>query len=297
MVYLVRARWQWLEAAYSIIGSMFSFLVKLFSAVVSAALVWQIWLMYVTPQAVPLIGLDSLFEPRAISAFVPLSEEVTQVFSYQAVTEKQALTEQKGMTNIRTIVAADVNVDVIGLIVSEDARKSSAVLSVRGGPQKIYRVGSQVTEEMRLNAVFPKSLIVSFDGKPLKLLLNKPVADQVQQSKGVGLMPVFARELKVSNTLRKTILRYPERLTQFVQISPVRKNNKIYGYQLHKGKRARDFESSGMLDGDVVTHIENQPVSNMNLGALLASGLINKGRIPVTIERNGVSRKLELLIQ
>ena len=52
-----------------------------------------------------------------------------------------------------------------------------------------------------------------------------------------------------------------------------------------------------MLDGDVVTHIENQPVSNMNLGALLASGLINKGRIPVTIERNGVSRKLELLIQ
>ena len=297
MVYLVRARWQWLEAAYSIIGSMFSFLVKLFSAVVSAALVWQIWLMYVTPQAVPLIGLDSLFEPRAISAFVPLSEEVTQVFSYQAVTEKQALTEQKGIANIRTIVAADVNVDVIGLIVSEDARKSSAVLSVRGGPQKIYRVGSQVTEEMRLNAVFPKSLIVSFDGKPLKLLLNKPVADQVQQSKGVGLMPVFARELKVSNTLRKTILRYPERLTQFVQISPVRKNNKIYGYQLHKGKRARDFESSGMLDGDVVTHIENQPVSNMNLGALLASGLINKGRIPVTIERNGVSRKLELLIQ
>ena len=60
MVYLVRARWQWLEAAYSIIGSMFSFLVKLFSAVVSAALVWQIWLMYVTPQAVPLIGLDGL---------------------------------------------------------------------------------------------------------------------------------------------------------------------------------------------------------------------------------------------
>ena len=297
MVYLVRARWQWLEAAYSIIGSMFSFLVKLFSAVVSAALVWQIWLMYVTPQALPLIGLDGLIEPRAISAFVPLSEEVTQVFSDQAVTEKQALTEQKGITNIRTIVAADVNVDVIGLIVSEDARKSSAVLSVRGGPQKIYRVGSQVTEEMRLNAVFPKSLIVSFDGKPLKLLLNKPVADQVQQSKEVGLMPVFARELKVSNTLRKTILRYPERLTQFVQISPVRKNNKIYGYQLHKGKRARDFESSGMLDGDVVTHIENQPVSNMNLGALLASGLINKGRIPVTIERNGVSRKLELLIQ
>ena len=297
MVYLVRARWQWLEAAYSIIGSMFSFLVKLFSAVVSAALVWQIWLMYVTPQALPLVGLGGLIEPRAISAFVPLSEEVTQVFSDQAVTEKQALTEQKGITNIRTIVAADVNVDVIGLIVSEDARKSSAVLSVRGGPQKIYRVGSQVTEEMRLNAVFPKSLIVSFDGKPLKLLLNKPVADQVQQSKGIGLMPVFARELKVSNTLRKTILRYPERLTQFVQISPVRKNNKIYGYQLHKGKRARDFESSGMLDGDVVTHIENQPVSNMNLGALLASGLINKGRIPVTIERNGVSRKLELLIQ
>ena len=297
MVYLVRARWQWLEAAYSIIGSMFSFLVKLFSAVVSAALVWQIWLKYVTPQALPLVGLGGLIEPRAISAFVPLSEEVTQVFSDQAVTEKQALTEQKGITNIRTIVAADVNVDVIGLIVSEDARKSSAVLSVRGGPQKIYRVGSQVTEEMRLNAVFPKSLIVSFDGKPLKLLLNKPVADQVQQSKGVGLMPVFARELKVSNTLRKTILRYPERLTQFVQISPVRKNNKIYGYQLHKGKRARDFESSGMLDGDVVTHIENQPVSNMNLGALLASGLINKGRIPVTIERNGVSRKLELLIQ
>ena len=297
MVYLVPARWQWLEAAYSIIGSMFSFLVKLSCAVVSAALVWQIWLMYVTPQAVPLIGLDSLFEPRAISAFVPLSEEVTQVFSYQAVTEKQALTEQKGITNIRTIVAADVNVDVIGLIVSEDAHKSSAVLSVRGGPQKIYRVGSQVTEEMRLNAVFPKSLIVSFDGKPLKLLLNKPVADQVQQSKEIGLVPVFARELKVSNTLRKTILRYPERLTQFVQISPVRKNNKIYGYQLHKGKRARDFESSGMLDGDVVTHIENQPVSNMNLGALLASGLINKGRIPVTIERNGVSRKLELLIQ
>ena len=228
MVYLVRARWQWLEAAYSIIGSMFSFLVKLFSAVVSAALVWQIWLMYVTPQALPLVGLGGLIEPRAISAFVPLSEEVTQVFSDQAVTEKQALTEQKGITNIRTIVAADVNVDVIGLIVSEDARKSSAVLSVRGGPQKIYRVGSQVTEEMRLNAVFPKSLIVSFDGKPLKLLLNKPVADQVQQSKGVGLMPVFARELKVSNTLRKTILRYPERLTQFVQISPVRKNNKIY---------------------------------------------------------------------
>jgi len=297
MVYLVRARWQWLEAAYSIIGSMFSFLVKLFSAVVSAALVWQIWLMYVTPQAVPLIGLDSLFEPRAISAFVPLSEEVTQVFSYQAVTEKQALTEQKGITNIRTIVAADVNVDVIGLIVSEDAHKSSAVLSVRGGPQTIYRVGSQVTEEMRLNAVFPKSLIVSFDGKPLKLLLNKPVADQVQQSKEIGLVPLFARELKVSNKLRKTILRYPERLTQFVQISPVRKNNKIYGYQLHKGKRARDFESSGMLDGDVVTHIENQPVSKMNLGTLLASGLISKGRIPVTIERNGVSRKLELLIQ
>jgi type II secretion system protein C len=281
----------------SFIISAILLLLKIVAAGLLAGLIWQSWLVFFAPLPSafkPIVSINSATTPAPVAS---LPSSVTQIFS-------QAELGQKSSVNKKPIMAEEVvtekqaKVKILGLVLPVDGNKAMAILSVDGAKQKIFRIGDTISDNMRLLAIFPKELLVQQGQKRLRIMLDQsPQTASADGRNDYIPEPTFSRQLEIKKDLRKTLLRYPDRLPKYVQISPVRSDGVIAGYSLRKGVNGQAFEASGLKDGDIVTHIENQFVGTMSLGKLLGSGLISKERIPVTIKREGVSRKLELIIQ
>lgn len=281
----------------SYIISAILILLKIVAAGLLAGLIWQTWLWFFAPVPStyqPIVSIDSTTTSAPVAS---VSSSVTKMFTQAALREKPAA-NKKPIVAEEVVTEKQAKVKILGLVLPVDGKKAMAILSVDGAMQKIFRIGDTISDNMRLLEIFPKELLVQQGQKRLRIML-----DQSPQTAATGGRneyipePTFSRQLEIKKDLRKTLLRYPDRLPKYVQISPVRSNGVISGYSLRKGANGQAFEASGLKDGDIVTHIENQFVGTMSLGKLLASGLISKERIPVTIKRQGVSRKLELIIQ
>ena len=302
----------------NIVARGFLLLLKITAAGLSATFFWQVVLFLYLQDTQPYAAIADLkanvnvvLAPSENRSKASLSANISQLFQSHNPLGSAA----SAATPITTVVTAEeIDIEVLGLIVTPKPEQAWAMLSVAGAAQKIYRTGDKLTKQMQLVEISPKFLLASKGSQLLRISLYssedalsksgsksavKSGAETAAEQKYSRVSPAqpAPRTLHVEQSLRKTLLRYPERINKFVRIRPLKKEGQLYGYQLYKGQNKKAFEASGIKDGDIVTHIEGQAVKTLSLGKLLASGLISNNRVPVTIERQGVSRKVELMIQ
>jgi type II secretion system protein C len=76
-------------------------------------------------------------------------------------------------------------------------------------------------------------------------------------------------------------------LTDYVRSAPVYEGGVVTGFSVYPGARSGPFRSWGLKDGDVITALDGQPLSDPDQVQGLLSALMEGGSVTATVRRAG----------
>lgn len=166
-----------------------------------------------------------------------------------------------------------------------------------GNSVKLLQIGGVVSPGVTVHTIEADRVILSNQGRleairfPPPTSLNTgpvPTMNAVSPSEEASASD---RSMTTSSGQRPTaqsLMKNPQSLMQYVRLAPVDRGGKLVGLALHPMPGQTTLLTQlGLVDGDILTEADGQPVANGDvLPHLLA--LLRAGQpIPVTIERNG----------
>lgn len=277
----------------AVVASMLVSLLKVLSISAATFLVWGV--IESISETDPGFSFD--FEEAEVPAFSPKPVNLLSPQVYKAFASAPSMLDRKRPVppgNYTT--PSELGIEVLGLAYNTEKAKSSAIVVLSDGKQKLVRGGDELGLGFTLVGILPNALLLQRGEEDFIVTISEGF--QSNQRSVVSTVPTrFPRELVVSKSFRSRILSAPSKLSSYLNFSPVLGSEGLRGYAISPGVNASAFERSGFEAGDVVSHINDVHVAELNIASLLQSDLIDANRVNVTVERSGVIRKLELIIK
>ncbi len=221
---------------------------------------------------------------------------------------------------IETIETAEVenapetqlNLTLSGVVASNDKTTSAAVIE-KSGKQDTYSPGETITGTRAvLDSVFRDRVILKHAGKLETLMLDgfdynetakvtKPKTEKrssITQKKSKKINSrltspniVDRRTNKMlsnsAKSFKEDINSDPSKITDYLKISPKRKDGKIVGYRLMPGKNSEFFQNSGLKSGDVAIQMNGYDLTAPSEAAQALAALKQDKEVSLLIDRNG----------
>jgi general secretion pathway protein C len=196
-----------------------------------------------------------------------------------------------------------LNLVLVGAVSSSNPGGSLAVIANRGS-QATYGVG-EVIEGTRatLKAVLVDRVIIENDGRDETLMLEgvdytrQPASVNARQSsarvRNSGNNPSYSDPSEKLAQIRQEITTNPQKLLQYIRLSQVRGGDgAVAGYKVRPGKDRLLFESVGLRDGDIATHINGNSLADpASMGKVMQS-LADLTELNLTVTRDGQSEEI-----
>lgn len=203
------------------------------------------------------------------------------------------------------VVASDapetsLNLTLSGLVASDDKQTAAAIIENKG-TQETYGIGDIITgTRASLEQVLMDRVLIKQSGRLETLMLdgfdyNQPAesvskkasekkADKSPAPVDKGRNKALSEQAK---NLRKEISADPGKISDYLRISPKRKNNKIVGYSLRPGKKPEFFKLSGLKSGDVAVQMNGFDLTE-TMQAMQAMAEMKEARnLSLLVERQG----------
>lgn len=187
-----------------------------------------------------------------------------------------------------------LNVTLVGVVTSTQADKSLAVIA-QGGQQATYGINETIKgTRAKLVQVQGDRVIVDNAGRNETVMLqgidySRPVQNSSAKSKPHNqTTPTLSNQTK--NQLAKVraeINKDPKQIFQYVRMSQFKEGDAIVGYRLSAGKSRELFESVGLQDGDIATHLNGQDLREPSAMGDIFSRLSELTELNLTVERDG----------
>ena len=181
-----------------------------------------------------------------------------------------------------------LNVVLVGVVTSSNPEKSLAVVAT-GGQQATYGI-NEVIEGSRA-----KLIQVQVD----RIIVDNSGRNETVMLEGIQYSKPEPRESKVSSPrlnqnsndklvqIRDEISQDPKQIFQYVRMSQLKKDGEVIGYRLSAGKSRELFDSVGLKNGDVATHLNGQDLRNAAAMGEIFTRLAELTELNLTVERNG----------
>ncbi|GAK82852.1 general secretion pathway protein C [Vibrio ponticus] len=183
-----------------------------------------------------------------------------------------------------------LNIVVVGVVTSTNPQKSLAVVA-KGGKQATYGI-NEVIEGTRAKLVQVQSdrIIVDNAGRNETVMLEglkyaKP-EPQVSTTQPTKANQVVASTDKLGQ-IRAEITSNPQQIFQYVRMSQLKRDGELAGYRLSPGKSRELFDSVGLKEGDVATHLNGKDLRNAAAMGEVFKSLPNLTELNLTVERDG----------
>ena len=220
--------------------------------------------------------------------------------------------EEIETTEIENAPETQLNLILAGVAASDDKMTSAAVIE-NSGNQDTYSPGETITgTRVVLDSVFRDRVILKNGGKLETLMLdgfdyNETTKITQPKTKSRSSLTNKKRE-KINNkstspnvvdrrtnkmlsssakSLKEDINKDPSKITDYLKISPKRKDGKVVGYRLMPGKNAEFFQSSGLKSGDVAIQMNGYDLTAPSEAAQALSALKQDKEVSLLIDRNG----------
>lgn len=195
-------------------------------------------------------------------------------------------------TNQKNAPKTQLNLTLVGIISASDPAYSSAIITYRG-QQDSYFVDSQIDgTSAKVTAIYADHLILDVNGNSQTLMLDgreykatNEVSQTVPQIKS-------SHERKLVKLDRKAILRNPGKLTDYIRISPVRKDGNVLGYRVRPGRDRSVFEGAGLISGDIAIELNGVDLTDMQQAFTLMKEFPTMTEMSLTVNRNGQLHEL-----
>lgn len=245
----------------------------------SALLTWQLW---------PSTSSDS-----AISWQPTPNSANHQVKSYELNTLRRLNLFGKQQTQESTPVVQNVdapktrlNLTLAGLVASSEPSLALAIIEYKG-KQDTYAIDDDIGRSNAvLKQVFPDRVIIEYQSNLETLMLDGEEFSRTssqQQSRDTRANNV---PTELSN-LRKNLLKNPASITDYVRISPVRKNGKLSGYRVNPGKNRELFKEVGLKANDLAVSLNGYDLTDTRQAMEVAKQLKDLTEMSLTVERDG----------
>jgi len=187
-----------------------------------------------------------------------------------------------------------LNVTLVGVVTSTQAEKSLAVIA-QGGQQATYGINETIKgTRAKLVQVQGDRVIVDNSGRNETVMLqgidySRPVQNNQAKSKTPRqTSPSLSNQTKSQLAkVRAEISKDPKQIFQYVRMSQFKQGDVIVGYRLSAGKSRELFESVGLQDGDIATHLNGQDLREPSAMGDIFSRLSELTELNLTVERDG----------
>jgi len=213
------------------------------------------------------------------------------------------------VAEVENVPETNLNLTLSGVVASDDKTTSAAVIE-NGGKQNTYGPGETILGTRAiLDSVFSDRVILKHAGNLETLMLDgfdynesnnrrakvdTPVeVKKPNKRKSYLTSPnvVDQRKNKLlsqsARSFKEDINSDPSKITNYLKISPKRKNGKVIGYRLMPGKDAKFFQEAGLKSGDVAIQMNGYDLTMPSEAAQALSALKQDKEVSLLIDRNG----------
>lgn len=206
---------------------------------------------------------------------------------------------------------------LVGTLAESGNDLGTAVIEIRG-QQMPYRVGDElpIGGNVSIAKVLPQRVVLDNNGTyellnlfedaaPVAAVASSNAAPQGGPRGSQAPSPAGASQFRsVSSQGAKRAAAYrqqlysdPEMLADLVQVQAVQGPEGLRGYRVAPGKNAQEFMALGFQSGDVVTAVNDLPLSDPGNGVRLYSLMREASEARFTIERDGSEMTLSVDLQ
>lgn len=191
-----------------------------------------------------------------------------------------------------------LNLTLHGVFVDEDPQKGAAIIATSGSTQKYYRVGAEIMNGVKLQAVFNDRVVLLRNGQSEVLRFPKlsssgsnvisglPTASTRSSGNGGSVAATSLREYK------EEFQQQPLKIFEHVRFVPVRSRDGLKGYRVLPQKNRELYNRLGIRPSDLVTSVNGVSLTNDQEAMKLMDMLKDASTIQVDIVRNGQPQSL-----
>jgi general secretion pathway protein C len=214
-----------------------------------------------------------------------------------------------GIAEVENVPETRLNLTLSGVVASDDKATSAAVIQ-NGGKQNTYSPGETITGTRAiLDSVFSDRVILKHAGQLETLMLDgfdyseasnrskivsSPVAATKPIKRNSYIKPPSIVDKRTNKLLSRSAKSFkedistdPTKITNYLKISPKRKNGKVIGYRLMPGQNATFFQDAGLKSGDVAIQMNGYDLTVPSEAAQALSALKQDKEVSLLIDRNG----------
>jgi len=153
--------------------------------------------------------------------------------------------------NVPTAVKAPLAAEIEGIVSSDDAWLSFAVIKTPGG-QKSYREGEALTgfNDAFIQEINKDNVVVNYEGATQVLALNKP--DYFKGGVDSGLVAKSTKDAGADSL----------HLDDYLVLKPLIEKGQLEGYNINPRNASSFFSHSGLQKGDVAVKVNSVDMTN-----------------------------------
>lgn len=189
-----------------------------------------------------------------------------------------------------TMSVTKLNLTLAGVVAATDPSYSSAIIANKG-KQESYFINSKIEgTSASVYEIYEDHIVLDENGSYQVLMLDGLETGNSQPPKNAQPPiepPVRATSSNEIDLDRGEILKDPSKLTNYINISPVREGGEIKGYRLTPGKDPSLFEQAGLENGDLVVELNGVDLTNMAESMSLMKEFPTMTEISLTVDREG----------
>ena len=229
----------------------------------------------------------------------PNEKSNTTQVSHQALLQLNIFGKKaKGQTQSHRNIDAPktrLKVNLVGVVSSSDPLFSSAIISYKN-QQASYFIGSKIQgANTEVSDILSDRVILNVNGAMQTLMLDQfsKSSAPIPQRRHASMRQGKSVSLDVD---RQSLLKDPEKLTNYIRISPYRKNKELVGYRLKPGRDKSLFEEAGFKRNDLATELNVIDLTDTKKAFSLMKDFATMKEITVTVVRDGQIHELSLNI-
>lgn len=261
-----------------------------------------VWLLIPLPEPAP---ASAPAAPQPGNSTRARAQNINQLTSARLFGQFQR--EEASAATVADAPDTNLRLKLRGILATDDAKRSRALIEAANGELLSYAVGSDVPGGAKLHSIHPDRVLLSRGGRLETLRLEKdaPIPDgsvvttaAASSARGAGsAAQILGTDTAAKLTdIRNTLLEDPTKASNFLRLQPARVNGQMKGYRIYPGRDRDLFREAGLRPGDIVTAVNGISLDDPARGLQLLGDLSTASQINLQIERGGQAQSLSVTL-
>jgi general secretion pathway protein C len=253
---------------------------------------WQLskifWLFFTDDTTREIIKIPKLMSKALIaeSQVQPNNQNISSIlsahlFGLPSSNENNLSLIKTSELAIENLIETNLSLLLIGTIKDNNNKLSMAIIVNDQKKEQIYKINDEILPDIILHSIYPDQIVLRRNGilESLKLPKNK--------NDDIFLINNNQIDNKTNSTFNnRDPMALQTDIADLLKPTPYFENGKQKGYKIYPEGSSQQLENFGLINGDLVTHINDLPLDDPLLAMKMFQDMKMARQLSLTIERN-----------